>query len=43
MQSIGAAFRSKPVAAINPASKEFGNFSARPTVIKMPSTVEMGV
>ena len=41
MQSFGAVFRSKPVAAMNPASKEFGNFSARPTVVKLPSTVEM--
>ena len=41
MQSFGAVFRSKPVAAMNPTSKEFGNFSARPTVTKMPSTVEM--
>lgn len=41
MQSFSAVFRSKPVAAINPASKDFGNFSARPTAVKMPSTVEM--
>ncbi|KAL8796113.1 MAG: hypothetical protein Q9195_001446 [Heterodermia aff. obscurata] len=41
IQSFGAVFRSKPVAAINPASKDFGNFSGRPAAIKMPSNVEM--
>lgn len=41
MQSFGAVFRSKPVAAINPASKDFGNFSSRPSIAKMPSNVEM--
>ena len=41
IQSFGAVFRSKPVAAINPASKDFGNFSGRPAAMKMPSTVEM--
>ena len=38
MQSFGAVFRSKPVAAFNPASADF---AIRPSVTKLPSTVEL--